>query len=252
MANCNPCDQPTTSSCTDCSDVPLITSTYCNEGCVDTISSDCVRYDGEDIVTTIFNIQNGDNLTDVIVELAKNLNTVDIELTFNSTTRSLCLLKNDAVVQCVTISDKDDQYLVLTEEKVLQIWKTASPSDIMINEVDLSSVFTETPLEVTSDTLTIAQNPNNSHDISIDISPSSDLGNILILGTDNKPYVPDTGVAVSNVVIQNGNCITWVKTFANEVITFVPTIDWTCVAAQVCELCAPSCSVPTNLNVENI
>lgn len=50
--------------------------------------------------------------------------------------------------------------------------------------------------------------------------------------------------------INNGDCIQMVKEFIDGKLVITPVIDWSCVAAQVCELCAPpTCPAPLELSI---
>lgn len=249
---CNNCAQPP-KPCLNCDDVQdLILTTYCNDGCVDPVSSDCVYYAGESIVDGTVNILNRDTLTKVIQELVKNANDVNVDITFNQNTRQFCLLKNGSAVKCVTIPDTDDEYLV-ANGTVLEIWKPiANGTDILINSVDLLTMVPETQLTMFSSSLTVTNGGVYGHSPRVELQPSTDTGNGLILGSDGKPFVAVQTIPISNVNITNSTCLTWAKTFVNGIITYTPTIDWQCVADQVCPLCATACGIPSNLNVQTV
>lgn len=92
---------------------------------------------------------------------------------------------------------------------------------------------------VTSDSLVVTPVAGSCNaSMTIELEPSSDSDNILTLGTDGKPYVPGTPpVYVNSVIIEDTDCLTFTKIFANGVITITPTLDFNCIAARVCDLC---------------
>ena len=83
----------------------------------------------------------------------------------------------------------------------------------------------------------------------IEIVPSSDLGNSFILGSDGKAYVP-------RVEFLPGSCITFSKVLVNGVILFTPIIDKACLASLLCPICASispilinNCGIPKNVSI---
>ena len=83
----------------------------------------------------------------------------------------------------------------------------------------------------------------------IEIVPSSDLGNSFILGSDGKAYVP-------RIEFVPGSCISFSKVLVNGVIMYVPIIDRVCFANLFCPICASttpppslSCGIPQNVSV---
>lgn len=183
--NCN--DIPPCNQCNDCpacgcciEDCTCTPPAYINDGCTETVSSDCVNYNG---VLSCVPIQKGNTITVVIQRIAT-------------------YLKN--------------------------LWNNITSSSLLITPSGGSC--------------------NNS--VTIEIVPSIDPNNIFILGTDGYPYVPTPISAITDVNITSGNCITWTKTTISGVITFVPTIDWNCVASHTCPACEGTlCPNPINLTV---
>lgn len=248
---CNDC---TPQPCLDCTGTELALNNLCQEGCEKYVPTECTIYSGEDIDIGDIHIHKGDNLNLVISNLIKEVD-IDIDLQWNNTTRVLSLLKNDTVVASETITDRDDQYLVLSSNK-LSIYKprfTGNPSDdIKINEVDLSTLFTETTLSISSTSLSVTAGGTRGHTPTINIVPSTDDDNAFELGTDGRPYVAIANTGTQNVIIEDIDGLSWTKTTVNGVITFTPEFDWDYIASQVCPLCAPSCAAPTNLNATTI
>lgn len=111
------------------------------DACVDTVSSDCVIYEGTNIHTSVITITANDNLTKIISELSKNGAVADINMSYNPATRQLCLLRNGTVVRCFTIADTG-YYMSISGTK-LQLWRVVLPNgpDVKVDEEDLSVMF---------------------------------------------------------------------------------------------------------------
>ena len=250
--NCNDC---TPTPCVDCQGVELALTGLCQEGCEKYIPTDCGIYSGPDITNENVTITNGMSLTDVIAQLSNNALDVDVALSFNPSSRVLSLLKNDSSVSTVTIVDRDDQYLAL-DENILSIWKPRYTGDIeddiKINEVDLSELVTETTLVISSDSLVVTPAGTNGHTPTIELVPSEDDGNILVMGTDGHPFVPETEVPILDVIIPNISGLSWTRSLIDGVLTLTPSFDFTYIASQVCAICNPTCTAPSNLNVTSI
>lgn len=102
---------------------------------------------------------------------------------------------------------------------------------------------------VISSSLVVSNVPNNCNKYQrIELVPSSDPGNTLIIGTDGKPY----SSGGSSVILNNGQCISFTATVVDNVTVYTPVLDIACIAAQVCTLCSPTtCTSPLNLTVTN-
>lgn len=231
-------------SCNDCEDLQPL----CTDECIEKIASKCVYYDGEDIVSGDINIQTNDDLTKVINELVKNALDLDIDLSFNPTTRQLCLLKNGVTVKCKTIPDGDDQYLTLTGT-LLKIWKPGATPVQIGAAIDLAELLGDTTLNIISQSIQVIPGGTNGHSPRLNIVPSSDLGNIFKMGSDGKPYVPASAQGITDVVITDVEGVTWAKTYSNGVLTFTPTFNWTTIAAIICPICADACAAPGGIIV---
>ena len=248
MADCNNCQDQSAQPCVSCSELELQMQSFCTEGCTDYFMTDCGIYNGADIITSKLTIKNGDNLTKIIKELSNNNADITLALTWNATTRQLCITKNGTVVSCQTIADSDDQYFKSTGTK-LELWKPLPTGDIKVSEIDLSTLVPETALVVNSTTLAVSQSGTKGHTVAINFQASSDLGNAIKIGSDGKPFVATPPQSITDIVIADGNCMTWSKTYANGKVTLTPTIDWNCVASNTCDICVADSIEPINLNV---
>lgn len=240
------CDNTNDCTCNECTP-----TCYDTSGCLEVIGSDCVKYTGDVIPAGETQINPGDLLTEVIEKLAANGFDFTLGATFNTTTRVLSLQKNGVTAATVSIPE-NDYYLVVSGTKLQLFRDVPGPTDLKLSEVELSSLLSETALAVQSTSLDVTQSGTKGHNVTINVSPSADAGNSLVLGSDGKPYVPKTPKYISYVEIENTDCITFTKTLVNGTLTIVPTIDWACVAAQVCPICNQSCDAPGGLIVEII
>lgn len=250
-----PCNDCTPIPCLDCQSTELSLQTLCQEGCEKYIGTVCSLYDGPDITNSNVTIIKGMNLTDLIAQLANNSLDVNVKLAWNSSSRVLSLLKNNTAVSTATITDQDDQYLKLTDT-ILSIWKPLftgdNDDDIKINEVDLADIIEETTLTINSDSLVVTPGGTHGHSPTIEIDPSSDADNAFELGSDGKPYVALVDVPLTNVLIPNTSGLSWSRSLVDGVLTLTPSFDFSYIASQVCLICNPTCTTPTNLNVTSI
>lgn len=102
----------------------------------------------------------------------------------------------------------------------------------------------QTPWVGSSNSLVITPGGTLGHSPNIEIVPSTDLGNVFVLGSDGHPYVQGVNVIP-------GQCISIVKTIVNGIATYQPVLDMQCIANIVCGLCnAPcNCAEPTGFAV---
>lgn len=246
---CTNCESTTPTPCVDCAAV-LQTINYCDDGCVDIVSTDCIQYKG-----TAINLANSvtisplEQLTSIIKKLSVVQSDVTIAADFNPQNRVLTIKKNGQTVTTATIPDGDDQYLDLNPTtKKLSIWKPGA-TPVKINEVDLSVVLADVSFAAQSDSLLIVPGGTNGHAPRIEIIPSTDTGNALIRGSDGRPYVPTADFGVNNVIIHDVQGLTWTRVVNNGVIEFTPVFDWQYIASQICPLCNPACGAPSDLTV---
>lgn len=147
-----------------------------------------------------------------------------------------------------TIDSSDIQYLGNTDNCV-PVTKFSTITLAISNIVNFikSKLF-----NITSTSLVVTNPTNNlcNKVLNIEVVPSIEAGNILRLGTDNKPYVPTVLSGLQDINILNSDCITFTKTVINSVPTFTPTINMACIAAQICPLCQSAiCPNPSNLQI---
>lgn len=99
---------------------------------------------------------------------------------------------------------------------------------------------------ITSTSLSVHSSGLCSDQISIELIPSAQVGNILILGNDGKPYVPPTIVSMGA-----SKCISWQMAVSGNTTTWVPVIDFACVSNNITPD-AIDCVAPTNVNISSI
>ena len=250
MACCN--DNPV-QGCIDCTSAMTYLDTFCQQGCVDYPATDCVLFSGDTINGPV-TITNGENLTDIIKALVGATATNGVDITWTNSTRSLCLKNNGTTIRCVTIADQDDQYLTLTSNRYLKIFKPMntgnSADDVQIGStLDLSVLFTETTFSASSNSLVVTAGGTHGHSPEIELVPSTDASNALVLGTDGKPFVHTVSVPITSIVFPSTPGITRTVVNVSGTVTVTETLDFTYIASQVCPLCTPTCQAPTNLVV---
>lgn len=106
----------------------------------------------------------------------------------------------------------------------------------------LSTLFTR----ITSSSLAMNVSGACANQLSIEVVPSSQSGNTFILGTDGRPYVPQTMVNM-----QASKCITWVSSGTPGGILWTPILDFTCVSSNITST-AIQCAAPSNVSISNI
>lgn len=176
-------------------------------------------------------------------DLSVNPNlSVNITATFDPITRELCILDKGVVNNCVTIPDDDDQSLELNGN-ILSIHKV---DGTMVNSIDLTPILPlQIPFTLTSDSLVVTPGGTEGHSPNIELIPSSDVSNILILGSDGRPYVPAVSIpSQRDVDIDANDCISFTKVVTSGKITFTPLVDFDCLANEICDRCE-ECDLPS-------
>lgn len=80
--------------------------------------------------------------------------------------------------------------------------------------------------------------------VDIELVPSAQVGNILTLGNDGKPYVPPTLIG-----FQNSPCISWQSTTNSQGnVVWVAVLDFTCISQNT----DTDCASPTSVSVTNV
>lgn len=150
-------------------------------------------------------------------------------------------------VGCVNITSSDCvKYLGTQDISCLGIKR----NDTMTSALKSIGTYTTGILgRVSSTSLSLTLSGSCLDSLAIEMIPSTNQGNILTYGTDGRPYVPKTDM---NIVA--APCFSWQKTISGQVITYVPIIDWNCVAQQTCPLCdnPTPCEAPTGLILSSV
>lgn len=138
-------------------------------------------------------------------------------LTYNSGTRVLIYTNNNGVPNNITLAN-DIQTLGLSGNII-----TLSKSG---GSVDLTSLLTIPTFAATSNSLVITPAGSHGFTPSIELVPSTDLGNSILLGTDGHPYARKVTMATSG-------CLSFTTTIVGGITTFTPVIDYTCLGSNI-------------------
>lgn len=106
----------------------------------------------------------------------------------------------------------------------------------------LSTLWTR----LTSSSLSVTTSGTCSNVVAVELVPSSQSGNILILGNDGRPYVPQTLVNMAS-----SKCITWQSSGPVGNILWTPVIDFNCVSVNITSQ-AIACVAPTGVTLTGI
>lgn len=156
-------------------------------------------------VCKCINISSADGA--IIIERVENAYGCDFQIkldeqnypmysfTFNYETRKLCVVNSKGIeINCVNIPEKDQ--LLYLDGNTLTI------SDG--NSIELP----ENPeLEISSSSLRVQQRGVKNHEVLIEIVPSIDQNNSLILGSDGRPFVPKSSTSGSYEDLLNSNVV---------------------------------------------
>lgn len=138
-------------------------------------------------------------------------------LTYNSGTRVLTYTNNLGNSNNITLSN-DIQALGLSGN-IITLSKGGG-------SVDLTSLLTIPTFAATSTSLVITAGGTHGFTPTIELVPSTDLGNSIILGTDHHPYA-------RKVTMATGGCLSFTTTIVGGITTFTPIIDYTCLGSNL-------------------
>lgn len=104
----------------------------------------------------------------------------------------------------------------------------------------LSTIWTR----LTSNSLSVTVTGGLCNQVaSVELVPSSQTGNILILGNDGKPYVPQTLVTMGN-----SKCVSWQVSGPVGNQFWTPVLDFNCLSLNI----SNSCAAPTGVSIGTI
>ena len=100
--------------------------------------------------------------------------------------------------------------------------------------------------KVTSTSLAVTRTGTCQDNLKIELVPSTDANNQLIIGTDNRPYAKRRDVNIVSIPY-----LTFTKAEVNGVLTFTPVLDIAGLVSIVCQGCGTTgvCDNPTGLVV---
>lgn len=172
----------------------------------------------------------------------------------NNTTTDPCNLCNECeeTQNCCTepdyitsgcVSTVNDECVIVTLDNIecTDIQKGNSFKTVLTKLVNMiKGLFGR----ITSETLTVTRTGTCEDNLEIELVPSTDANNQLIIGTDGKPFSKKTDVNIINIPY-----LTFTKTIVNGVITFTPELDIAGIADAVCQTCSgtPSCDPAADL-----
>lgn len=106
----------------------------------------------------------------------------------------------------------------------------------------LSNIWTR----LTSSSLLVTISGTCSNQVTVELVPSSQQGNILILGNDGRPYVPQSVIS-----FQGSKCINYQNTGTAQQELWVATLDFNCISNNITEP-AINCVAPASASVGSI
>lgn len=99
---------------------------------------------------------------------------------------------------------------------------------------------------ITSSSLSVNRSGACADNVTIELVPSSQSGNILTIGNDGKPYVPQ-----SIVTMQSSKCITYVSTGPAGAVIWIPILDFQCIATNITSF-AIACTAPAGVAISGV
>lgn len=144
------------------------------------------------------------------------------------------------LTDCVNYSGPD--------QPCFSISSTGTPSNLTTVIKNVLSYLSTFFSRFTSSSLTLTPSNSNGcpNQLAIELIPSAQVGNILILGSDGKPYVPQ-----SVVDLQGSRCISFVSSGPAGAIKWTPVLDFNCISQNITPT-AIQCAAPTSVSISNI
>lgn len=145
-----------------------------------------------------------------VFELSVDADDVYLFLEFNNQTRQLCIKnRNGVVLNCVIIPEKK-QFITLNGDQ------------LCISDGNCITLPPHPYLNLISQSIRVEQSGPLNHNAVIEVEPSTDAGNSIVIGSDGKIYA-------RNIVINSNECINFTQTIVNGNRVLTPTIDLECV-----------------------
>lgn len=148
--------------------------------------------------------------------------------------------------QCPDPQPTDCVYYSGPDESCLGIASSGTPMRLTAVFGRVFSYILTLLGRITSTSLSVTRTGACNDLVSIEVVPSVQSGNILILGNDGRPYVPPT-----IVTMQASKCITYQSTGPSGNIVWVPVLDFQCIADNITDF-AIQCTAPTAVSVSGI
>lgn len=148
--------------------------------------------------------------------------------------------------QCPDPQPTDCIYYTGPDESCLGVAGSGTPMTLTALLVKLFTYITTLLGRISSASLSITRTGACSDLLSIELIPSTQSGNILILGNDGRPFVPPTVVTM-----QGSKCISYQSTGPVGNVTWVGVLDFECIADNITEF-AIQCVAPTSVTVTGI
>lgn len=138
----------------------------------------------------------------------------------------------NVLTDCVTYTGADNTCIGVTSSGT-----PMTLTQVIIAIVSyLSGIWTR----LTSNSLAVTVGGSCSNQVSVELVPSSQPGNILILGNDGKPYVPQLTVS-----LLGSKCISFQNSGTAQNELWVPVLDFGCISNNVTTQ-AINCISPAN------
>lgn len=147
---------------------------------------------------------------------------------------------------CPETFASDCTYYTGPDQDCLGISSSGTPITLTSVLIAIFTYLSTILNRITSSSLSVISPSSCAGTVAVELIPSSQSGNILVLGTDGKPYVPQTLVSM-----QSSKCISWQSTGQPGAITWVPVLDFGCISTAVAAA-AIQCTAPTSVVISGI